>query len=276
MALFDFNALPGLGSAVENAERTFLWGKHEQVLFRSGVILSTSTDKGNSPNTTLRAGLVLAQLSTNKWVPYSSTATDGSQVAAGVLAQDVKMLGLDGTVADRVCVVVVGGPLKGGQLLYNAPVSTATLSGLDQQGRAQLYKCTFDDDLPGNKYQWESWIPKTADYTLVSTTDNHTVFTNAGASGVVKFTLPALLDGSSNPVCKGVAFRVVVEADQDVWLSAAGSDNLIVFNNAAAATVKVDQTNKRIGTVLTVETNAAGTKWVVTMASNLWANLTIV
>ncbi len=271
MALFDFNALPGLQTAVENAERMFLWGKHEQVLFRSAVILSTSTDKGNTATTTLRAGLVLAQLSTGKWVPYDVDATNGSQVAMGVLAQDVKMLSLDGAVADRGGVVIVAGPVKGGQLLYNAPVASAsTLSGLDPMGRAHLKgRFVFDDDLVGNSFPWKQGVSKAASYTVV-VADNGTIFE---ASAAATFTLPALLDANSNPVCKGVWFKFVNTADTDMAIARAGSDTMICKNNAAAVSVTFSTANQKIGSVATVYTNAAGTKWIVEVNSDTTATV---
>lgn len=269
MALFDFSALPGLQTAVETAERMFLWGKHEQVLLRSGVVLSTSTDKGNTPTTNLRAGLVLAQLSSGKWTPYDVDATDGSQVASGILASDVKMLGLSGSVADRTAVVVVGGPVKGGQLLYNAPVASAsTLTGLDQQGRAHLKgRVVFDDDLVGNPFPWKQGVAKTADYTVVAA-DNGTVFETTGASGAVSFTLPALLDSSSNPVCKGIWFKFVNTVDQNMAIARAGSDTLVCKNNAAGVSATFSTANQKIGSVAVVYTNAAGTKWIVEVLSD--------
>lgn len=262
MALFDFNALPGLSSAVENAERVFLWGKHEQVLFRSAVLLSTATDKGNTPTTTLRAGLVLAQLSTGKWSPYDADASDGSELAMGVLATEVKMLDLSGTAADHLGVVVVGGPVKGGQLLYNAPVASAsTLSGADQQIRAQFQgRFVFDDDLVGNPYPWKHTVSKAADYTVVAG-DNGTVF--EAITGAVTFTLPALLDSASNPVCKGMRFKFFNSVDANMVISRAGSDTMICKNNAAAVTVTFSTSSAKIGACADVYTNAAGTKWIV-------------
>lgn len=272
MALFDFNALPGLQTAVENAERMFLWGKSDLVLLRSGVILSTATDKGNTPNTTLRAGLVLAQLSTGKWTAYDPDASDGSQIASGILAQDVKMLSLSGSVADRGGVVVVGGPVKGGQLLYNAPVASAsTLTGLDQQGRSHFKgRVVFDDDLVGNAYPWKQGIAKAADYTVL-TTDNGTVF--EATTGAVNFTLPALLDSNSNPVCKGMWFKFVNTVDANMAILRAGSDTMICKNNAAAVSVTFSTGSAKIGAIATVYTNAAGTKWIVEVNADTTATV---
>jgi hypothetical protein len=263
MALFDFNALPGLGTATETAEKMFLWGKHEQTYYRSAVVVSTSTDKGSGVTTTLRSGLVMAYLSsTGKWKPYDPDATDGTELAAGILSHDLRMLNTDGSAADRTAVMVVGGAVKGASLLYNAPVSATGLTGLDQQGRAQLNnRFIFDDDLVGNPYGWKHWIPKTADYTVLAA-DNGTVFTTAGATGAVTYTLPALLDANSNPVCKGMRFKFVNEVDQNMKVQVAGSDTMVTFNNASAASVTFSTASNKIGAVVEIETNAAGTKWV--------------
>ncbi len=61
MALFDFNALPGIQSARTNAESMFLWGKHEVAIYRSIVLDASTTDLNNSPSTELRPGLLLAR-----------------------------------------------------------------------------------------------------------------------------------------------------------------------------------------------------------------------
>lgn len=266
MALFDFNALPGLGTSMETAEKFFLWGKHEQVFYRSAVLLSTGVDYGASPNTTIRAGMAMAQYNTgasvNLWTPYNPTATDGSEVCQGFLAYDIRLLNVDGTLSNKIGVVVVAGGVKGDQLFYNGPVSSTTVTGLDQQGRSQVNgKVIFDDNLVGNPYPWIHWIPKTANYTVLLT-DNATVFTTAGASTEVDFTLPSLLDANSNPQCKGMRFKFFNEVGQTMKVLAAGSDKIVSFNNAVAVSLSFQTASNLIGACVEIETNAAGTKWV--------------
>jgi hypothetical protein len=265
MAFFDFGGVPGIAAAKETAEKQFLWGKQEQALFRSAIIVSTASDPGNSPTTELRTGLVLALLSTGKWTTYDSDAIDGSQIAQGVLASTVKVVDSYGTARDAMGVVVVGGPVKGNQLLYKAPVaSSSTLTGLDQQGRAQLSRSfKFDDDLIGNPYPYKNWITKAADYTVL-TTDNGVVF--EATTGAVNFTLPALLDSSSNPQCKGMRFKFVNTTDNAMAVLRAGTDTIIAKNNASAVSITTASSN-HIGAVIEIETNTAGTKWVANVYS---------
>lgn len=266
MALFDFNALPGLGTAAETAEKMFLWGRHEQAYFRSAILVSTSTDNGNSPTTTVRTGMILAQLSSNKWTPYKSTASDGSQIAQGILSFDTKLTDPYGNLSDHVCVVVVAGPVKGGQLLYNAPVqASTTLTGIDPQARAQLSHMVFDDQLYNNTNPWINVIPKTASYT-VKVSESGTEYVNTGAAGTITFTLPALLDANSNPVCKGVLYRFTTTAAQAIAVARAGSDTVIYYNDAAHGTAT---TTAKVGLTLEVRTDDTGTKWIYTLVSGV-------
>lgn len=266
MALFDFNALPGLGTAAETAEKMILWGRHEQAYFRSGILASTSTDNGNTPTTTVRTGMILAQVS-NKWQPYKSTASDGTQLAQGLLASDVKLTDPYGTLSDHVCVVIVAGPVKASQLLYNAPVqASTTLTGIDPQARAQLNDhMVFDDQLYSNTNPWINVIPKTASYT-VKVADSGTEFTNTGAAGTITFTLPALLDANSNPVCKGVLYRFTTIAAQAIAVARAGSDTVVFYNDAAHGTAT---TTTKVGLTLEVRTDDTGTRWVFTLVSGV-------
>lgn len=269
MALYDFNALPGLGTARENAERTFLWGKHEQAMFRSIILDSSSTDLNNSAVSTyeLRPGLLLAQKTTNKWVPYNPVATDGSEVAMGVLSFAVKMLDLSGSTSDKVAVAVVGGPVKGSQLIKNVSGSPS----IDPQARAQLYNYfKFDDDLPGNKYEYKHTITKAADYT-VTVADNMTVF--EAITGAVNFTLPALNDAAGNPQCKGVKFKFYQTTANNMVITAPGSDRMVALNNASVTTITFSTGGQQIGAWVEVETNTAGTKWLATVGNGATATL---
>jgi hypothetical protein len=274
MAFFDFNTVPGLGSARTTSEVMFLWGRHENVLYRSGVVKSTATDNGNTSTTELRPGLLLAQLSTGKWVPYSPTGTDGSQYCSGILSLGLKMTDLSGTTSDRVAPIVVGGPVKANQLIYNAPVqATTSLTGPDQQARAQMSaNFTFDDVLTANTNPWINVLPKTAAYTVVAA-DTGTEFTNTGATGSVTFTLPSLLDANSNPVCKGCIYRFTTTAAQALVVqSAVTADKVLFYNNA---TSRIATFTNKVGITLEVRTDDTGTKWIGTTLGTVTTDITM-
>lgn len=276
MALFDFNSVPGLGTSQETAERTFLWGKHEQVLFRSIVLLSTSTDNGNSPNTTIRTGMILSQYNvgtnSNEWVPYKSNATDGSQIAAGILAFDVKMTNTQNVVGNRVAVAVVGGPIKANQLLRNAPVqASTTLTGIDPQARAQLgYFCKFDDQLNPNSNPWQNVVTKgsagvAGTYSVLASDSGTEFTTTTGDTTSTTFTLPALLDANSNPVCKGCIFRFYNTVDLNMVIAASGSDKIVVLNDDSHSTATFSTSSQKKGALLEIRTDDTGTKWLGTV-----------
>ncbi len=244
--LSAFTSLPGMETAVVSSENSFLWGPNTWYLLKNVVVVSTATDSGSTPTTDLRPGLVMGKVtSSGKYTPYSATATDGSGVAEGVLFMGLRMVSpLSGSVADQLTNIVVAGPVKGGSIY-----------GIDQLARAQMFgRFVFDDDLLGNQMGWRQVVAKTADYT-VTASDNNTIFTNAGASGAVNFTLPT--------IAKGLRYRFFVEADQTLTVTSVVADTLVVFNDAAADSIAFSTSSEKIGGGIEVIANAAATKWLV-------------
>ena len=100
---------------------------------------------------------------------------------------------------------------------------------------------------------------KTANYTI-SAKEAGTMFTNAGASGAVVFTLPTL-----SPYLL-FYFRVV--ADQDVTVGSAAGNDMVAYNDVDASSVAFSTGTQKIGGGLCVFSNAAGTDWhVVNMSA---------
>src|SRR5262249_38994328 len=86
-----FGMLPGMGTVVETFEQAYAWGPYPRY-FTGAWIASTTIDSGNSPTSELRKGLILGKiLATGQWTNYSPTASDGSEVAAGVLIESLRM-----------------------------------------------------------------------------------------------------------------------------------------------------------------------------------------
>lgn len=84
---------------------------------------------------------------------------------------------------------------------------------------------------------------KTADYTIVSTTDpSGTIFTNRGAAGAVIFTLPA-----PSRALEGVWYEFLGLADQNFLVKTATVDTLVVVNDAAADSLSVETSSHKIG-----------------------------
>lgn len=241
-----YTGLPGMGPTAESTENAFLWGPDSWILLKSIVIDSAATDSGSTPTTDLRPGLVMGQVtSTKRYKAYSPTATTGEQIAEGVLFHGVRMLRpIDATADHQLAQLVVAAPVKGGSLF-----------GVDNFARAHMHgRFIFDDLLVGNQSGWKDVVAKTADYTVVAA-DNNTIFTNRGAAGAVNFTLPA--------IAKGLRYRFCVEADQNVTITAATADTLVVFNDAAADSIAFSTVAERIGGAFEIYANDNASKWLV-------------
>lgn len=242
--LVDPFAMPGMGSPSESTENEFLWGNRESMKYESGVIVSTTTDAGGTPTTNLRPGLLMAKVTaSNKWGRYDPAATDGREVAQGILRFGVNMLDTGGTAADKAGVFIIAGQVKNGSV-YN----------LDALARRHMYnRFIFDDDFPGLAQHFKRVVAKTADYT-VTAADNDTVFTNQGAAGAIVFTLPTL--------ARGLHYSFFVEADQSITVTAAAADTIVTHNDAAADSVAFSTASRKLGASLEVWANADATKWL--------------
>lgn len=247
ITLLDPFAEPGMGTPIETTEYEPFAGQAHLRDFRGVVLASTTVDARNSgATTTLLPGLILGQITaTLKFVHYSPTATDGSQVAQGYLLDGVNMLDNTGVAAEKIGRIVEWAVL----------VKNGSLGGLDAVARAQLKGFTFDDDWQGYKtQQYAKEVAKTADYT-VTAADRGTMFTNTGAVGAVNFTLPTRAAGLE------FAFKGV--ADQNITVTSAAGTDIVTFNNASASSVAYSTAGNKIGGMFRVTCNHAGTKWYV-------------
>jgi Bacteriophage lambda head decoration protein D len=239
-----FANVPGMQSPVETFERAYCWGPYPRY-FTSAYIGSTAADPTNTPTWELRVGLVLGkQTATGTWVNYSPTATDGSQFAAGVLVQGIRMQDvLTGVNTAKFYAVMVSGGVRASNLI-----------GLDNQARAIMAPhFIFDDNLPGNgQFEWQSFSSQTANY-AIQPSDNFTQFDNFGSVGEVDFTLPPILNGYK------FGFRVVAAQTLKVISNEGG--NIVAFNNAGANSLAFSTGGSQIGGGLILYSNPAGTLW---------------
>lgn len=238
----SYGITPGLTTSRETYEAEFRWGSAFQGIFANALISGSAVDTGNTPTFELRPGLLLGQqLATGKYLAYSPSATDGTEVAAAVLIEGLRMLDFSNVPTDRFYAVLVGGPVQAAKLL-----------GLDLNARQQMDKFVFDDifNIPGNHwYPWKRQINKQANYSILAT-DNFTLFDNTGASGEVDLTLP--------PIANGYMFGLSCRAAQTFKVISFETANMVgtsLTNNNVSVTA--------IGGLIVVYTNPAGTKWIV-------------
>lgn len=243
MLMSDVYGLPpGLTTARETYESEFRWGSQYQGVFAGALISGAARDSGNSPTYELRPGLLLGQITaTGLYTNYDPTATDGSEVAAAVLMEGIRVQDFEGNNANRFYVVLVGGPVKASKIL-----------NLDLHARQQMDKFIFDDidNVQGNHwFPWKKFKTKTADYTIVAA-DNFTMFDNTGASGTVVLTLPA--------IANGYLFGLRCQAAQVLRFTSNEGSN-VIGTSATNSSVSVTA----IGGVIWIYSNPAGDKWIV-------------
>ena len=244
-----FGGVPGIGAVTETHEAAITWGPAWNLRWISAQITSAAIDSGNSPTWRLRPGLVMGVISaTQLWTNYSASATDGSQIARGILAYGMRMQDvLSGSNVNKFYAMVIGGQIRG-----------ANLVGLDLLAREQLSRhFMFDDSVIGTHGVLNvpvRQITKTADYTAV-TADNGTLFDNAGASATVNITLPTL--------AVGLAMGISVVADQTLTITSAAGNDIVAFNDASASSLSFGTSSAKVGGQLWLMANPAGTKWLV-------------
>jgi hypothetical protein len=247
----SYGIVPGLTTARETYENEFRWGSGFQGVFANALISGSATDSGNSPTFELRPGLLLGQqISTGKYLQYSPTATDGTEVAAAILIEGLRMLDFSNIATDRFYAVLVGGPVKATKIF-----------NLDLMARQQMDKFIFDDNfnIPGaHWWPFKRQQTKTASYTIVAT-DNYSQFNNLGATGTVVFTLPA--------IANGYFFGFHGEANQTITVTSAEGSNLIGLNSLTSTSASFSTSGQIIGAGFHVYSNAAGTKWIVENSS---------
>jgi hypothetical protein len=249
MSHFSSGNAPGFQAAALSDDAEVTWsGRHGQDLVATRKITLTAgaTDGGNTPDTTLRGGILLANVdSTGKAHTYSPDANDGRQIAIGILEKPQSML-LEGVATERFTQMLVHGLVKESELINLDPRARQQLGGrlvLDRERSPQAGVLMH----PRGIYR------KSANYT-VTDDDNGLLFL---ATAAVTFTLPTKANG--------LAFRFAQSADANLVIS--GSSDIIAKNNAAASSVTFSTANEKIGSQVLVECiyTAAGTlKWLVT------------
>lgn len=246
MSEFTSGAIPGMQMPVESTETQVTWsGRHGQTLIATqrALLAADVVDSGNTPNTTIRGGHVLAIDANGAARLYDPDANDGLQIAVGVLEQTQDMLE-GGVATQRLVSMLVHGLLK-----------ESELHGLDPRAKQQLAsRFVFDRSLGvsgGELMHPRGVVRKSANYTITAE-DNGMLFI---ATAAVTFTLPAKANG--------LAFRFLQSADANLVIS--GND-MIVAGNAAASSVTANTSSQKAGTHLLVECVYVGTntlKWIV-------------
>ncbi len=119
----------GFGAERLNTPTEFLLDSH--TMERGVCIDKTARDAGNSgKTTTLRPGLVLGKISgTGKYAQYDPSANDGTEVATGILKDQVKVIDEDATAVDAMGAQVIHGLVDESALIGCDSAAKADLAG---------------------------------------------------------------------------------------------------------------------------------------------------
>lgn len=261
MAMFPQWNDPGATAVVETGEWNGIlnaFGREMLLITQSGTIKSSSTDSGNTPTTTLRAGMVLAiKESDGLYYPYAANATDGTQNAVAVLPVQLNMLNQAGVAANKT-----------GPLITRANLRVSELVGSDVQALKALIGRGFIFDAPAGAQGLSGpAATKYVDGATVTAAQNGTIFVAAGAA---TFTLPT--------IAVGLSYEFYQTADANLAISSAGSlDDIIAFGDATADTVTFSTASQKIGSHarLTARYNAAGAlRWFFSNLGGTTATVT--
>ncbi len=123
----------GYGALKEADPTEFRLSDHGRDMDEGVTIDSSARDSGNSPDTTLRKGLVLGKITASgKFAQYDSGAADGTETAYGILADEGKVVDEDGNAVDTFATVMVHGK-----------VDESKLIGIDAAAKADLDQIIF-------------------------------------------------------------------------------------------------------------------------------------
>lgn len=243
------------------------WAEDERrIRWEKGTFLGTSTDAGMTPTSILRAGLLIAKIfgdtGSTLFVPWSPTAVDGSQVIRGVLKETVDLKKFNSTGTKLSLQYLAAGPVRADRLIVPGAASMSIV------GSAWEYLIMHQMSQQGFSFQSTDWQgrPHNLDYapiqldyataTTLTEVQSGALITNLGASGSVAITLPTPK--------RGLAFRFMTLAAQDLVITAPTADTLIVASDVAADSATL--TLAEIGAVaeaFVVRTAADTYKWVV-------------
>lgn len=241
------NQMPGIGVAQFTLESAPLWGNRYHILMpANSVIDSTARDTTNSPTNFLRRGLVLGQLANGDFADYDPTASDGSEIAVGILDENMDIFEINGGAATKTGSIIVAGPVKASELV-----------GLDATARVQLSEnFTFDDDFAG-----AGWGGPLSYITEVSTTSE--ILTAADSMSERHYTNVAATTPTLPAVGKGMRFRFFRDTIGDLIITSPEGNNIIAQGSTPAGTDNsaTTVTTTNVGDVIDVYSNAAGTGW---------------
>lgn len=248
MTSFGGYGVPGMGTLAQTTEYEIIWGSDRgqgQVLEQNGNYSGAMRDAGNTPDTVIRAGLLMGKITTGlELIEWDSEATDGSQNIFGVVPYELRAQDFDATDQDRVAGIIVRAPLKAAQLLIQGAAFVGHADEFLARHTLHGGGSILDDDPQGHLAgaSWRQKIQLGATTITLTSADNYTRFLTHSVA--TNYVLPA--------VQAGLKFRFFASEDFDLQISSASSV-FIVGNDATSDGVTYSTSGELIGLHVEVE-----------------------
>jgi hypothetical protein len=132
---------PGMGSPVYSTDHDIMgmiYGSPHLCLFATHCVVSgAARDAGNTADTTvLRSGLIMAKITaTQKWIQFTSGASDGSEIPLGILCVLGLNTQMDGANQDRFLATIM---VKGNVNPEALCIGSTAAYGLDKATAAHV------------------------------------------------------------------------------------------------------------------------------------------
>lgn len=259
---YAYGALPGMGTLRETDEKIIWWGREVHNLYVSNLKLDDEAiDAGNSPTSSLRAGLLLGRhTSSDNLYAWDPDAIDGREELAGVLLRDLSMLDADGVAEEKYGHVLLAGSLKASELLVEG---TALASSTDEYlARRQMFgRFLMDDDQPMKP----AWLGVPFSNKTIADAGT-TVLTAADCGKRIIFSSASAVQGTLPTIENGLVYEFLRTANEEMAIVSAEGDNMIVGNDVSADSVTFTTAGEQIGAIVRVEGILVGgtLKWLVT------------
>lgn len=246
MVNFDFhNIMPGQNNAQVNevvAKGSITWGPQKAQYFFPAIIQGAARDAGNTGFTdTLRPGLLLGYNPTTfKWAQFDPTATDGTQVPAGVLLTATRVT-LNGTSTDRFNgQILIRGMVRAGGLSVAAS-STQGIVGSTYEWMIRRFmdqNFIFDDRVQGYRPDMSYQDLSAATLTITEVMAG-TLFLLTGATNKT-ITLPATPK-------RGLEYSFHNKGAGTVLINCATPDIITALNDETADSIALSTASNIIG-----------------------------
>jgi hypothetical protein len=195
-------------------------------------ISGAARDAGNTPTTTLRAGLLMGCVTSgNLWKEWNPSGTDGSQWLRGILLSAVDTQRGGSNQNRFIGNIAQFGAFKGSKILIPGEADY----GLVGKDLEFMVRNAFTGQFRLDDFNQEGFRQITiATSTTLDYTYHNAVIDNIGAAGAVTLTLPTPR--------RGFRLRIIQQGGQNIVLNSSASNEFIPQSGTPATSITIAST----------------------------------